>query len=62
MYKLILTNIEKPLLVLCAWYNAQPQHVAKYAKIYIEQGFDVVAIRFSALEILRPKGKVQVQF
>lgn len=54
------TPIVKPLVIFLAWYDAEPRHVAKYAEIYINQGFDVVTVRFSSLEVFRPKSKVQV--
>lgn len=54
------TPIVKPLVVFFEWYNAQPNHVAKYAEMYINQQFDVVAVRFSNFDGIRQKRKIQV--
>ena len=51
---------ERPLTVLLCWLMSKDRYVKKYANFYNELGFDVLKIRFSIFDIMRPKRGSQV--
>lgn len=56
------TPIEKPLVIMMAWLLAKQTHLAKYAQIYIDQGFDVVTVVITPWQLLWPTKGTQVSF
>ncbi|XP_063832169.1 uncharacterized protein LOC135081379 [Ostrinia nubilalis] len=45
----------KPLCIIMNWMLARPQHVQKYASLYLEQGFDVVSVSCSPWQLMWPQ-------
>jgi hypothetical protein len=45
---------DKPLAVLLSWLQARPKHLRKYAKLYLDQGFDVAVISINPWQLLWP--------
>lgn len=45
--------------MLC-WLQAKQKHVAKYAQLYVDQGFDVLAIRITPWQLLWPTKGTQL--
>ncbi|XP_021207818.1 uncharacterized protein LOC101742817 [Bombyx mori] len=46
--------IQRPLCVMMNWMLAKPKHVLKYANVYLEQDFDVVAVSCSPMQLMWP--------
>ncbi|KAL0830000.1 hypothetical protein ABMA28_003458 [Loxostege sticticalis] len=44
----------KPLCIIMNWMLARPEHVMKYASLYLEQGFDVVSVSCSPWQLMWP--------
>lgn len=47
-------NLSKPTVLIFAWLNAKQKHLAKYAKLYTEQGYDVVVTQLTPWQLLWP--------
>lgn len=47
-------NLTKPTVLVFAWLNAKQKHLAKYAKLYTEQGYDVVVTQLTPWQLLWP--------
>ncbi|XP_053668935.1 uncharacterized protein LOC128719335 [Anopheles marshallii] len=45
---------DKPVVLIISWLNARQKHLAKYAKLYIDQGFDVFATHITPWQLLWP--------
>lgn len=45
---------DKPTVLIFAWLNAKQKHVVKYAKLYMDQGFDVVVSQLTPWQLLWP--------
>ncbi|XP_055627981.1 uncharacterized protein LOC129769624 [Toxorhynchites rutilus septentrionalis] len=44
----------KPTVLMFAWLNAKQKHLSKYAKLYTDQGFDVVVAHLTPWQLLWP--------
>lgn len=44
----------KPLVVMLCWLQARQKHVEKYAKLYVDQGLDVLAVQITPWQLLWP--------
>ncbi|XP_026751583.2 uncharacterized protein LOC128199942 [Galleria mellonella] len=44
----------KPLCVIMNWMLQRPNHVTKYARLYLEQGFDVVSVSCTPWQLTWP--------
>lgn len=53
-------NEERPLTVILAWLMSQQKHVQKYAKFYLDNGFDVLTVKTTPWQLLWPVGGSQV--
>lgn len=53
-------NEERPLTVILAWLMSQQKHIQKYAKYYLDNGFDVLTVRTTPWQLLWPVGGSQV--
>ncbi|CAG0887082.1 unnamed protein product [Darwinula stevensoni] len=51
---------EQPFLLLLGWLMSKEKHMSKYAKIYLEQGFDVLSVRITPMQMLWPVKGTQV--
>lgn len=51
---------ERPLTVILAWLMSQQKHIQKYAKYYLDNGFDVLTVRTTPQQLLWPVGGSQV--
>ncbi|KAH3883741.1 transmembrane protein 53-like [Dreissena polymorpha] len=45
----------RPLLLLLGWLFAKPSHLKKFSDFYTEHGFDVMTVRVTLSQLLRPK-------
>ncbi|XP_049290090.1 uncharacterized protein LOC125767498 isoform X2 [Anopheles funestus] len=45
---------DKPVVLIISWLNARQKHLAKYAQLYIDQGFDVFATHITPWQLLWP--------
>lgn len=45
---------DKPTVLVFAWLNAKQKHLAKYAKLYTDQGYDVVVAQLTPWQLLWP--------
>ncbi|XP_031765100.2 uncharacterized protein LOC113512027 [Galleria mellonella] len=45
---------DKPLCVMINWLLARQKHVMKYAKLYLEQGFDVLSVSCTPWQLMWP--------
>lgn len=50
----------RPLLIMPTWLMAKEKHVKKYAKFYVDQGFDVLNISVTPWQLLWPVKGTQV--
>lgn len=55
-----LSKHERPLTLLFCWLMARERHIKKYAQLYTNLGFDVLKIRISPFDLLRPTKGSQV--
>ncbi|XP_050687710.1 uncharacterized protein LOC126981073 isoform X1 [Eriocheir sinensis] len=55
-----LSNHERPLTLLFCWLMAKERHVRKYAQFYTNMGIDVLKVRISPFDLLRPTKGSQV--
>lgn len=53
-------NEERPLTIILAWLMSQQKHIQKYAKYYLDNGFDVLTVRTTPWQLLWPVGGSQV--
>ncbi len=51
---------ERPLTVILAWLMSQQKHIQKYAKYYLDNGFDVLTVKTTPWQLLWPVGGSQV--
>lgn len=56
------TQLDKPLVVLLQWLMAKPHIIKKYAKLYIDQGYDVLAVTVTPWQVMWPTKGIQVSF
>lgn len=54
------TALEKPLVILLPWLMSKPKHIRKYAQLYIDQGYDVLAVSVTPWQVMWPKKGTQV--
>lgn len=47
-------GFDKPTVLIFAWLNAKQKHLAKYAKLYTEQGFEVIVANLTPWQLLWP--------
>ncbi|XP_055592399.1 transmembrane protein 53-A-like isoform X2 [Uranotaenia lowii] len=45
---------DKPTVFIISWLAAKQKHLQKYAKIYIDQGFDVIVAQITPWQLLWP--------
>ncbi|CAG7828431.1 unnamed protein product [Allacma fusca] len=50
----------RPLTILLCWMMSQKKHVLKYAKFYLDQGFDVLTVSITPWQLLWPVTGSQV--
>ncbi|KAG4074573.1 hypothetical protein HA402_004444 [Bradysia odoriphaga] len=53
-------NEERPLTIILAWLMSQQKHIQKYAKYYLDNGFDVLTVKTTPWQLLWPVGGSQV--
>ncbi|XP_046384324.1 uncharacterized protein LOC124154556 [Ischnura elegans] len=60
--KLVLANPPpgKSLVVLLPWLLSRPKHIQKFAKLYLDYGFDVLTVRLTPWQLLWPVKGSQV--
>ncbi|XP_050091146.1 uncharacterized protein LOC126574805 [Anopheles aquasalis] len=46
--------LEKPLVMIFAWLQATSKHLAKFAELYLEQGFEVLTVHLTPWQLLWP--------
>ncbi|CRK95794.1 CLUMA_CG009251, isoform A [Clunio marinus] len=52
---------DKPLVVILSWLQSKQTHLSKFAKLYMDQGFDVLVAQIRPWQLLWPvKGSQQV--
>lgn len=56
-----LSSHERPLTLLFCWLMAKERHVRKYAQFYTNMGIDVLKVRISPFDLLRPTKGSQVR-
>ncbi|XP_064084165.1 uncharacterized protein LOC135199967 [Macrobrachium nipponense] len=56
----ILSTKDRPLTLLFCWLMAKDRHIRKYADFYNRQGIDVLGVKVSPFEVLRPTKGVQL--
>lgn len=56
-----LSSHERPLTLLFCWLMAKERHVRKYAQFYTNLGIDVLKVRISPFDLLRPTKGSQVR-
>jgi len=52
---------ERPLSILLCWLMSQKAHILKYARFYLDQGFDVLTVRITPWQLLWPLSGSQVR-
>ncbi|XP_063863418.1 uncharacterized protein LOC135102315 [Scylla paramamosain] len=55
-----LGNDERPLTLLFCWLMAKERHIKKYAQMYTNMGIDVLKVRISPFDLLRPTKGSQI--
>ncbi|XP_068226514.1 uncharacterized protein [Palaemon carinicauda] len=55
-----LSTKDRPLTLLFCWLMAKDRHIRKYADFYNRQGIDVLGVKVSPFEVLRPTKGIQV--
>jgi hypothetical protein len=48
------SNPGRPLTVLLSWLMSKDSHTKKFVKFYTDLGFDVLKIRISPFDLIRP--------
>lgn len=51
---------QPPLVIIMSWLMAKRKHVMKYAQFYLDQGFDVLSVGCSPIQLLFPVNGGQV--
>lgn len=51
---------DRPLVVMPTWLMAKKKHISKYAKFYLDYGFDVLSISITPWQLLWPTKGTQV--
>jgi hypothetical protein len=54
------TPTNKPIVLMFAWLLAKQKHIAKYAKIYIDQGYDVLVVTLTPWQLMWPVKGTQI--
>lgn len=54
------TELDKPIVVMLPWLLAKPNHIKKYAQLYIDNGFEVLTVTVTPWQVLWPKKGIQV--
>ncbi|KAF2359767.1 Protein of unknown function DUF829 TMEM53 [Trinorchestia longiramus] len=49
----------KPLVLLYPWLMAEDKHVKKYTRLYTDLGIDVLKVKITPLDLLRPEPRAQ---
>ncbi|XP_076053906.1 uncharacterized protein LOC143032774 [Oratosquilla oratoria] len=49
-----LSNGERPMTLLFCWLMSKERHIRKYAQFYTDMGIDVLKVRISPIDLLRP--------
>lgn len=49
-------NDERPLTIILTWLMSQRKHIYKYAKYYLDNGFDVLTVKTTPWQLLWPVG------
>ncbi|XP_055532292.1 transmembrane protein 53-A-like isoform X1 [Wyeomyia smithii] len=47
-------GFDKPTVLMFAWLNAKQKHLAKYASLYTDQGFEVVVTQLTPWQLMWP--------
>lgn len=55
-----LSSDERPLTLLFCWLMAKERHIRKYAQFYTNMGIDVLKVRISPFDLLRPTKGSQI--
>lgn len=58
----VLSQHDRPLTLLFCWLMAKEKHIRKYAKMYTNMGMDVLKVRVSPFDLLRPTKGSQVGY
>lgn len=59
--RLTQNSSDRPLVLILSWLLGKPKHLSKYAKLYIDQGFDVLITEITPWQLLWPaKGSQKV--
>lgn len=45
---------DKPLVLMLSWLLAKQKHLAKYAKLYVDQGYDVCVVSITPWQLMWP--------
>ena len=56
-----LAQNERPLCAILAWFGARKKHLMKFARIYLDQGFDVLLATSPADTIFTPASSTKVK-
>jgi hypothetical protein len=59
-FRLTQDSNDKPLVIILSWLLAKQKHLSKYAKLYLDQGFDVLITEISPWQLLWPVKGSQV--
>lgn len=60
--RLTQNSSDRPLVLILSWLLGKPKHLSKYAKLYIDQGFDVLITEITPWQLLWPAKGSQVRF
>lgn len=52
----------QPLTLLYSWMLAKEKHVKKYANFYIDRGINVLQVKITPFDVLRPVKGSQVSY
>ncbi|KAG0713703.1 hypothetical protein GWK47_001778 [Chionoecetes opilio] len=55
-----LSSDGRPLALLFCWLMAKERHIKKYAQLYTNMGIDVLKVRISPFDLLRPTRGSQI--
>lgn len=50
-----LQDFERPLVIVYGWLAAKLKHILKYGDFYLDKGFDVLHVKVTPSQLLRPK-------
>lgn len=54
------SGFDKPAVLIFSWLNAKQKHLSKYAKLYNEQGFEVIVAQLTPWQLLWPMKGSQI--